>query len=56
MPKSLTIGKVFQDTYAVTDRIGEGGMGVVHQVSHLRLERKFAIKVLVKEAVAKVKS
>ena len=50
--KSLTIGKVFQDTYAVTDRIGEGGMGVVYEVSHLRLERKFAIKVLVKEAAS----
>ncbi len=52
MSKSLTIGKVFQDTYAVTDRIGEGGMGVVYEVSHLRLERKFAIKVLVKEAAS----
>ncbi len=53
MTKSLTIGKVFQDTYVVTACVGEGGMGVVYEVSHLRLERKFAIKVLVKEAASK---
>ena len=53
MTKSLTIGKVFQDTYVVTECVGEGGMGVVYEVSHLRLERKFAIKVLVKEAASK---
>ena len=49
----LTLGKVFQDTYAVTRLIGEGGMGEVYEVSHLRLERRFAIKVLVKEAASK---
>ena len=48
----LTAGKVLQETYVVTRLIGEGGMGEVYEVEHLRLDRRFAIKVLIKKAAA----
>lgn len=40
------IGQVLQDTYRIERLIGEGGMGVVYEVAHLRLFRRFAVKVL----------
>ncbi len=40
------LGKVIDDRYKVESVIGEGGMGKVYAVSHLRLERTFAMKVL----------
>ena len=40
------IGKVLQGTYAVTRVIGTGGMGTVYEASHVRVDRKFAVKVL----------
>ena len=41
------IGKVLQDTYCITRRIAEGGMGVVYEASHVRLSKKrYAVKVL----------
>ena len=48
----LTIGEIIQQTYAVTGLIGQGGMGEVYEVSHLRLDRKFAIKILVKDTAS----
>jgi serine/threonine-protein kinase len=39
-------GYVFQDTYRVGGVLGEGGMGVVYEVTHLRMGRRFALKVL----------
>ena len=42
------IGQVLQDTYRITRRIAEGGMGVVYEASHVRLSKKrYAVKVLI---------
>jgi len=40
------IGQVLHDTYRIERLIGEGGMGAVYEAAHLRLVRRFAIKVL----------
>ena len=37
-------GQVLADTYRLERIIGEGGMGVVYQATHLRLGRPFAVK------------
>jgi serine/threonine protein kinase len=39
-------GHVFKDTYQVGRRLGAGGMGVVYEVTHLRVGRRLALKVL----------
>jgi serine/threonine protein kinase len=40
------IGKVIQDRYRVVSRLGQGGMGVVYTVEHVKLRQHFALKVL----------
>jgi eukaryotic-like serine/threonine-protein kinase len=40
------IGRVLHETYRLERLIGEGGMGSVFEASHLRLRRRFAIKLL----------
>jgi len=40
------IGKVLKDTYKIKKRLGGGGMGAIFEASHLRLSRRFAVKVL----------
>jgi serine/threonine protein kinase len=40
------IGSTLKDTYRVTRRVGEGGMGRVYEAEHVRLRRRVAIKVL----------
>lgn len=47
------IGRVLHDTYRVERQIGEGGMGTVYEASHLRLARRFAIKMLISADKAK---
>ena len=41
------IGQVLNDTYRITAKIDEGGMGVVFEAAHVRLTKsRFAVKVL----------
>jgi serine/threonine-protein kinase len=43
---SETGGQILHDTYRLERLIGEGGMGKVYEAAHLRLKRRFAVKVL----------
>jgi tRNA A-37 threonylcarbamoyl transferase component Bud32 len=45
----LNIGRVFNQTYKVEQLIGEGSMGTVYVVSHTRVKRRFALKLLKSE-------
>jgi len=40
------VGRILQDTYRIEKLIGEGGMSAVYEASHTRLERRFAVKLL----------
>src|SRR5688572_30804068 len=40
------VGKVLADRFAILERIGEGGMGVVYKAKQLSVDRIIAIKVL----------
>ena len=40
------IGQVLQGTYRIERLLGSGGMGAVYEASHLRLPRRFAVKLL----------
>ena len=44
-------GKVLADTYRVGDILGKGGMGAVYEAVNIRIDKRFAIKVLSPEAV-----
>jgi serine/threonine-protein kinase len=46
------IGRVPGDTYRVERLIGKGAMGAVYEVTHLRLGRRFALKMLHEELAA----
>jgi tRNA A-37 threonylcarbamoyl transferase component Bud32 len=40
------IGAVLHGTYVIRRRIGDGGMSLIYEAHHVRLERRFAVKVL----------
>ncbi|UJR79344.1 serine/threonine-protein kinase [Sandaracinus amylolyticus] len=40
------LGAVLAGTFRVRSRLGEGGMGLVYEAEHLRLERRYAVKVI----------
>jgi eukaryotic-like serine/threonine-protein kinase len=46
------LGRVLGDRYRVLSRLGEGGMGTVYLCEHAVLHRRFAIKLLRREAAA----
>jgi serine/threonine protein kinase len=42
----IQIGSVLHESYRIEGILGRGGMGVVYEASHLRLPKRYAIKVL----------
>jgi serine/threonine-protein kinase len=46
------IGTVLQESYRIERLLGEGGMGAVYEASHLRIARRFAIKLLTPAAAS----
>jgi len=48
-PRSALAGEVLQNTYRIERCIGRGATGAVYEASHLRLVRRFAVKVLFPE-------
>lgn len=46
------IGKVLDKKYKIEKLLGEGGMGVVYQATHIHIESTVAVKVLHKELVS----
>ncbi len=43
------VGKTFEQRYEVMRRLGAGAMGAVYEVRHLRLNKRFAMKVIHRE-------
>jgi serine/threonine-protein kinase len=43
------IGEIISGTFCITSMLGEGGMGRVYVAEHVRLPRRFAIKVMLEE-------
>lgn len=46
MQASPTVGTVLASRYRIEERIGEGGMGHVYRVTHQRLGKSFALKLM----------
>src|SRR5258708_36679211 len=46
MASDPLVGKVLADRFAILERIGEGGTGVVYKAKQLSVDRIVAIKVL----------
>ena len=46
------VGQILGKSYKIVRKIGEGGMGAVYEATHVRVPRKFAVKMLNKEALS----
>ena len=46
------VGEIVAGSYRLVRVLGEGGMGTVYEAQHLRLDRRFAVKVLKPEIAA----
>ena len=51
-PLDERAGLVLKETYRLERLLGKGGMGMVYEASHLRLTRRFAVKLLFPEMIA----
>jgi serine/threonine-protein kinase len=40
------LGTLLADTYRIEKILGEGGMGLVYEASHLRIDRRYAVKLI----------
>jgi hypothetical protein len=49
------VGRTFAERYLIEDLLGEGAMGRVYRARHLRMSRRFAIKVLFGDQSANAK-
>ena len=46
------VGSVLEGSYRIEGVLGEGGMGAVYAATHLRLEKRVAVKVMARELTA----
>jgi len=49
------VGVVLQDRYSIGRKVGQGGMGAVYEATHLKLEKRVAVKVLLEKYAQKDK-
>jgi serine/threonine-protein kinase len=46
------VGTVLDGSYRIEGLLGEGGMGAVYAATHLRLDKRVAVKVMARELTA----